>query len=175
MSLGKAVPPSQEVPSLIYQLAQASNQKNVEFASITSGGGPAAQRHGERTPRRPPPASPQMPFTFVFNGSFFDLYNLFQQLNNFTVRTTSGEPEGQRPPADDPERQAGPVAGRSRLGQGLANSYGHDHRDRVRAARRQGLTGGATATSPAAARRRPRAPAASSSRHPRRDRATVNP
>src|SRR5437899_7983951 len=31
-----------------------------------------------------------MPFTFVFNGSFFDLYNLFQQLNHFTARTASG-------------------------------------------------------------------------------------
>ena len=31
-----------------------------------------------------------MPFTFVFNGSFFDLYNLFQQLNRFTLRTSSG-------------------------------------------------------------------------------------
>ena len=31
-----------------------------------------------------------MPFTFVFNGSFFDLYHLFQQLDRFTVRTSSG-------------------------------------------------------------------------------------
>src|ERR1035437_2923968 len=38
VSLGKAVPADQEVPSLIYQLAQATGQKNVEFASITSGG-----------------------------------------------------------------------------------------------------------------------------------------
>src|ERR1700722_17074700 len=38
VKLGKAVPPSEEVPALIYQLAQASNQKHVEFNSITSGG-----------------------------------------------------------------------------------------------------------------------------------------
>ena len=31
-----------------------------------------------------------MPFTFVFNGSFNDLYHLFQQMNRFTTRTTSG-------------------------------------------------------------------------------------
>ena len=31
-----------------------------------------------------------MPFTFVFNGSFFDLYDLFQQLNRFTLRTSAG-------------------------------------------------------------------------------------
>ena len=29
VTLGKAVPPSQEVPSLIYQLAQASDRKSV--------------------------------------------------------------------------------------------------------------------------------------------------
>src|SRR4051794_35667037 len=37
--LGKAVPPSEEVPALIYQLARASNQKHVEFSSITTGSG----------------------------------------------------------------------------------------------------------------------------------------
>jgi hypothetical protein len=31
-----------------------------------------------------------MPFTFVFNGGFFDLYHLFQQLNQFTERTPAG-------------------------------------------------------------------------------------
>jgi hypothetical protein len=96
--LGKAVPPSEEVPSLIYQLAQASNQKHVEFTSIATGapaaGGPAAAA---------PPASAsatataaatqvftQMPFTFVFNGSFTDLYHLFHQLDAATARTAGG-------------------------------------------------------------------------------------
>ena len=31
-----------------------------------------------------------MPFTFVFNGSFEDLYSLFQQLDGGAVRTTTG-------------------------------------------------------------------------------------
>ncbi len=38
VSLGKAVPPSEEVPSLIYQLELASDQRDIEFTSITSGG-----------------------------------------------------------------------------------------------------------------------------------------
>ncbi len=38
VNLGKAVPTGQEVPSLIVQLAQATNEKSVEFSSITSGG-----------------------------------------------------------------------------------------------------------------------------------------
>ena len=44
VSLGKAVPADQEVPSLIYQLSQATNEKNVEFASITSGGAGGSSR-----------------------------------------------------------------------------------------------------------------------------------
>lgn len=91
VSLGKAVPPSEEVPSLMYQLAQASNQKHVEFNSITVGGGPAASSSSSSTtPVATVAGFTQMPFTFVFNGSYNDLYHLFQQLNKATVRTSSG-------------------------------------------------------------------------------------
>jgi Tfp pilus assembly protein PilO len=92
VSLGKAVPASREVPSLIYQLAQVTHQKNVEFASITSA---AAAPGSTSTPTSASATAStgftQMPFTFVFNGSFFDLYNLFSQLNRFTLRTASGD------------------------------------------------------------------------------------
>jgi hypothetical protein len=93
--LGKAVPPSEEVPALIYQIAHATNQKHVEFTSITSSGsGSSSSAAGSATPAPAASAAPtgftQMPFTFVFNGSFLDLYHLFQQLNRFTVRTASG-------------------------------------------------------------------------------------
>jgi Type II secretion system (T2SS), protein M len=101
--LGKAVPPSQEVPALVYQIAHASNQRNVEFASITatttsgssSGATPAAATSAASTPAAKSAATSsagftQMPFTFVFNGTFSDLYHLFQQLDRATVHTTSG-------------------------------------------------------------------------------------
>jgi hypothetical protein len=92
--LGKAVPPSEEVPSLMYQIAQASNQKDVEFSSITTtGAGSSTAASAAATPAQAssaPAGFTQMPFTFVFNGSFSDLYHLFQQLDRFTVRTTSG-------------------------------------------------------------------------------------
>jgi Tfp pilus assembly protein PilO len=89
VSLGKAVPTGQEVPSLIYQLAQASNKKQVEFASITTS---SASAGSSATPVAAAGAGfTQMPFTFVFNGSFFDLYHLFEQLNRFTLHTSSGE------------------------------------------------------------------------------------
>ena len=94
VSLGKAVPPSQEVSSLIYQLDQASNQKRVEFNSITSGSGGAGASPASATAAATPGAAlagfTQMPFTFIFNGSFLDLYHLFQQLNHYTLRTASG-------------------------------------------------------------------------------------
>jgi Type II secretion system (T2SS), protein M len=88
-NLGKAVPTGQEVPSLIVQLAQASGEKQVEFSSITSGGSGSASS-SSATPAAASAGFTAMPFTFVFSGSFFDLYNLFQQLNRFTLRTSSG-------------------------------------------------------------------------------------
>jgi hypothetical protein len=94
VSLGKAVPPSQEVPSLIYQLSQASNRRSVQFASITSGA-------GATTSPSPTPAAAasteaastgfsEMPFTFVFEGSFFDLEHLFGTLTSFTTNKADG-------------------------------------------------------------------------------------
>ena len=42
------------------------------------------------TPAAASTAFTQEPFTFVFNGSFVDLYKLFDQLEGFTVQTPSG-------------------------------------------------------------------------------------
>jgi hypothetical protein len=97
VSLGKAVPASQELPSLIYQLDQASNQKQVEFNSVVSGSGSGTGPGAPKSAGAATAASEtsggftQMPFTFVFNGSFFDLDHLFGQLNQFTERTTAGQ------------------------------------------------------------------------------------
>jgi hypothetical protein len=94
VSLGKAVPAGQEVPSLVYQLAQASQQKHVDFSSIAASAGSAGSSSATATtPVASTAASAgftQMPFTFVFSGSFDDLYRLFQQLNRFTTRTSAG-------------------------------------------------------------------------------------
>jgi hypothetical protein len=91
VKLGKAVPTSQEVPSLIYELAHSSNQKQVDFTSITTGGASGGSSGSSgAVPAAAAAGVIQMPFTFVFKGSFFDLYNLFQQLNRFTLHTSSG-------------------------------------------------------------------------------------
>jgi hypothetical protein len=153
VSLGKAVPPSEEVPSLIYQLAQASNRKNVEFSSITAGasGATTPSPSSAATPATAPAGFTQMPFTFVFNGGFSDLYHLFLQLNKATVRTTSGglRVSGRlltlqgvklEPAA---ETASGPSGAQKLTGTITATAY-------VLPAA-QSLTGGATASSPTTA------------------------
>lgn len=105
VSLGKAVPPGQEVPSLIVQLARATGQRDVEFSSITSGGGASASASatstttpstaGSTSSASSPAAGAsatftQMPFTFVFNGGFFNLERLFHRLDGFAATTSSG-------------------------------------------------------------------------------------
>jgi Tfp pilus assembly protein PilO len=90
--LGKAVPPDEEVPSLMYQIAQASGQKHVEFQSIVSGSAGSESSSPSSPPVAATPAGfTQMPFTFVFNGSFADLYHLFRSLDASAVRTSSGD------------------------------------------------------------------------------------
>jgi Tfp pilus assembly protein PilO len=152
VSLGKAVPTGQEVPSLIYQLAQASNQKQVDFSSIVNGGAGAGGASAPATPTTPTTAAAgagftQMPFTFVFNGNFFDLYNLFQQLNHFTLRTSSGDlrVSGRLLTIQSvklaPESSSEKGSSGRLMGTITATAY-------VLPAS-QGLTGGATAASPA--------------------------
>jgi Tfp pilus assembly protein PilO len=96
VSLGKAVPATQEVPSLIYELEHASNARRVEFASIASGAGPGGSAAGSSSPAAGSAATAStssfnpMPFTFVFNGSFFDLEHLFETVDGFAKRTSTG-------------------------------------------------------------------------------------
>jgi Tfp pilus assembly protein PilO len=84
VSLGKAVPASQEVPSLVVQLEQASHKHAVAFNSIasTNTSGAAATATASTA------GFTQMPFTFVFSGGFFSMEHLFRQLTAFTTHTT---------------------------------------------------------------------------------------
>ena len=87
--LGKAVPTTQEVPSLMYELAQASKQKRVEFASISaaSNGKPGGSS-GAATAAAG--GFQQMPFTFVFDGTYSGLEDMLRKLTNFAAKTKSG-------------------------------------------------------------------------------------
>ena len=95
VSLGKAVPPSEEVPSLIYQLELASDQRDIEFTSITSGNSSgssslsSASASAAATTSTPSAFTP-MPFTFVFKGSFEGLAHLLGQIDGFASRGTAG-------------------------------------------------------------------------------------
>lgn len=153
VSLGKAVPTGQEVPSLIYQLEQASNQKRVEFASITSGGGAGSSSSASASPTAAAAGFTQMPFTFTFNGSFFDLYHLFQQLNGFTLRTASGGLQVSGRLLTIQSVKLTPAATSSTTTSSTKGSSGQLTGTITATAyvlpASQGLTGGATAASPA--------------------------
>ncbi len=88
VSLGKAVPVGYEVPALILQLSVASHQKNIDFASIAATSGASSSTASAAAAAST--GLTQMPFTFVFNGGFFDLEKLFGQLTKLTERTPSG-------------------------------------------------------------------------------------
>jgi Tfp pilus assembly protein PilO len=97
VNLGKAVPTSQEVPSLIDQLTAASNEKDVDFQSITDSGSsthPASS--GTSTASAGTASSAgfsQLPFTFTFEGTYFDLEHLFSKLTSFATLDSAGNIE----------------------------------------------------------------------------------
>jgi hypothetical protein len=91
--LGQAVPASAETPGLIYTLDRATHSRDVDFSSITAGtSGTAASSSSSAaaTAAAQDTTFSQEPFTFVFNGSFVDLYKLLDQLEGFTVQTSAG-------------------------------------------------------------------------------------
>jgi Tfp pilus assembly protein PilO len=77
--LGKAVPPDSQVPSLIYELNQAANSKHVFFANLTGSNAPVQAP----TTTTPASALTTVPFTFTFDGGFFQLYHFLQTIGNF--------------------------------------------------------------------------------------------
>lgn len=90
VSLGKAVPASEEVPSLIFQLSHATSQRNVDFNSIVTGSTGSGSSAAAGTGVLASAGFTQMPFTFGFNGGFFDLEHLFRQMTAFANHTSSG-------------------------------------------------------------------------------------
>jgi hypothetical protein len=97
VSLGKAVPPSSEVPSLIYELDQASHEREVDFSSIATGTGgsapsstPLSSSSSSSAAAATPAGFTQLPFTFVFKGSFAGLAHLMGEVEGLVRRTSSG-------------------------------------------------------------------------------------
>jgi hypothetical protein len=105
--LGKAVPKSDALPSLLYQLQAAARGAKIDFASLkiagsatqaaTPGTTPASGAAGSAsapatqaaTASLPPGAAvgsagfPTMPFSFVFTGSFDDMEHLLHDVQRF--------------------------------------------------------------------------------------------
>jgi hypothetical protein len=102
VSLGPAVPASGETPSLLYALASATHNRNVKFQSISATGSGAGAAPATGPPAGSAGASAgaagsassqafsQQPFSFIFGGTFADLYHLLYQLEGFTTQTTAG-------------------------------------------------------------------------------------
>jgi Tfp pilus assembly protein PilO len=144
--LGKAVPPSQEVASLVYQLEQVSNQRSVSFNSIVTGSGGGAPAPVAATATA---GFTQMPFTFIFTGSYFSLEHLFHGLTNFTTHSSGGALEVSGRLLTIQSVKLAPEAGDKSLshpkltGTVTASAYVLPPS--------QGLTAGATASSPSTA------------------------
>ena len=108
--LGEAVPPDDNVPSLVYQVQSAAAGAHVDFRALqvgASGGAPASTAPAPGTPGTsgqggsgaasasaaslPPgvavgPAGfPAEQFSFTFQGSFFHLSNFFDRLQRFVT------------------------------------------------------------------------------------------
>jgi hypothetical protein len=154
--LGKAVPPGREVPSLVYELAQASDQKHVDLSSIvygaagsSSSGGGSAGSTAAQASNASLAGFTQMPFTFVFNGSYDDLYNLFKQLNRFTVHTASGGLEVSGRLLTIQSVKLAPLSSEGKHGGASAGLSGTVTATAYVLPATQGLTGGATPSSPA--------------------------
>ncbi|HYB28705.1 MAG TPA: type II secretion system protein GspM [Solirubrobacteraceae bacterium] len=102
--LGEAVPPDDDVPSLIYQVQSAAQVAGVTFtglqlnpnsstpsSSSSSGSSGSSSTNGVSTSSLPPGAGvgaaglPTENFTFTLEGNFFHLANFFNRLENFVI------------------------------------------------------------------------------------------
>jgi Tfp pilus assembly protein PilO len=163
--LGQAVPADQEVPSLVYELDQASNGKNVEFNSITTSAPGSSSSASSSTATAAATGFTAMPFTFVFNGTYTDLYHLLNQVQGFTVQTAAGEVQvsGRLLTIQSTDLEI-PNGGSETSTKSGAKSNGPSAKESEQAKLKatitasayvlpssQGLTGGATAAGPAGA------------------------
>jgi Type II secretion system (T2SS), protein M len=181
VKLGKAVPADEEVPSLVYELDQATHQKNVEFNSISTGtsgssSSPSATSSSTALGAAASGGFTQMPFTFIFRGTFADLYNLLNQVDNFTLHTTSGVLVTGRlltiQSADLERKQEGSSENEA-PGKGSSSAKGSSGKEEELTGTitatayvlppGQGLTGGATASGPAGTSTTPASSSSSSS------------
>jgi hypothetical protein len=92
VALGKAVPPTSEVPSLIVELEMAAGGSRVDFSSIAASASGASSTSAAASSAASPTAAvfTPMPFTFVFKGTFSTLERLLGRIEGFVRTTPSG-------------------------------------------------------------------------------------
>jgi hypothetical protein len=91
--LGKAVPPSAQEPSLVYQLDHLANAKGTNLLQLDSStaASPAVTAAASPAAATGAAAFTSKIYTLQFTGSFFDLYHVFNSLNAFTLDQGSGQ------------------------------------------------------------------------------------
>jgi Tfp pilus assembly protein PilO len=88
--LGQAVPADDDVASMVYQLDKAAKGKHIDFRSVKLGSGSGGSASATTGTKLPPGATvgdagfPTMPFTFNFDGSFFDMQKFLVSVNRLT-------------------------------------------------------------------------------------------
>jgi hypothetical protein len=105
--LGEAVPPTDDIPSLIYQVQSAAQAAHVSFRGLqltpgassstptpapsTGSSSSGSSSAGASASQLPPGAAvgaaglPTENFSFTLSGNFFHLANFFNRLNNFVI------------------------------------------------------------------------------------------
>jgi Tfp pilus assembly protein PilO len=165
VSLGKAVPASEEVPALIDQLASAADQKSIDFSSITdsAGSASAASSSSSAGAATSTAAFTDLPFTFTFEGSYFDLEHLFNQLTAFASFNSTGDLQISGRLLTIQSVRLSPVSNSSETGKGSGKLTGSVTATAYVMPATQGLTGATGAAAPAGASASPAASTASSS------------
>jgi trimeric autotransporter adhesin len=96
VALGKAVPPTSEVPSLIVELEAAAGGSRVDFSSIAASAAGSTSAASSSAASAASAASPAaavftpMPFTFVFKGTYTTLARLLGRIEGFVAAKPSG-------------------------------------------------------------------------------------
>jgi hypothetical protein len=95
--LGKAVPSSDGMSSLLYQIDSAAGDSKIDFRSLTSGGPAASATGSAATPATPSPAGSSasasaatgaaaptpLPLSLIFSGSFMDMQRMLGRVDRF--------------------------------------------------------------------------------------------
>jgi hypothetical protein len=95
--LGKAVPSSDGMSSLLYQIDSAAGDSKIDFRSLTNGGGAAGATGSAATPATPSSsgastsaaaatgatAPTPLPLSLIFSGSFMDMQRLLGRVDRF--------------------------------------------------------------------------------------------